>query len=140
MLLLNEIWQWQSKLTNFFHPQQKLVSKVRDGAKVTKKYDKAATPFHRVINHPDTPVDLIAALAVAHGRINPAAVQRRIQTLTNQLFTLTTSKSGACVNKRALSHEATKGLNRPGMSGDSVAWEGWGHVSEFVEEVSAGAA
>jgi len=45
MLLLNEIWQWQSKLTNFFHPQQKLVSKVRDGAKVTKKYDKAATRF-----------------------------------------------------------------------------------------------
>jgi len=112
MLLLNEIWQWQSKLTNFFHPQQKLVSKVRDGAKVTKKYDKAATPFHRVINHPDTPVDLIAALAVAHGRINPAAVQRRIQTLTNQLFTLTTSKSGACVNKRALSHEATKSPTR----------------------------
>jgi hypothetical protein len=31
-------------------------------------------------------------------------------------------------------------LNRPGVSGDSVAWEGWGHVSEFVEEVSAGAA
>jgi len=112
MLLLNEIWQWQSKLTNFFHPQQKLVSKVRDGAKVTKKYDKAATPFHRVINHPDTPVDLIAALAVAHGRINPAAVQRRIQTLSNQLFTLTTSKSGACVNKRALSHEATKSPTR----------------------------
>jgi hypothetical protein len=111
-VLLNEIWQWQSKLTNFFHPQQKLVSKVRDGAKVTKKYDKAATPFHRVINHPDTPVDLIAALAVAHGRINPAAVQRRIQTLTNQLLTLTTSKSGARVNKRALSREATKSPTR----------------------------
>src|SRR6476646_2858988 len=28
-------------------------------------------------------------------------------------------------------------MNRPGMSGDSVAWEGWGHVSEFVEEASA---
>ena len=31
-------------------------------------------------------------------------------------------------------------LNRPGMSGDSTSWEGWSHVSEFVEEVSAGAA
>jgi hypothetical protein len=31
-------------------------------------------------------------------------------------------------------------LNRPGESGDSVAWEGWSHVSEFVEEISAGAA
>ena len=52
LLLLNEIWQLQSKLTNYFYPQQKLISKVRDGAKVSKKYDKAATPFHRAIDHP----------------------------------------------------------------------------------------
>jgi Integrase core domain len=113
MLLLNEIWQLQSKLTNFFYPQQKLVSKVRHGAKVTKKYDKAATPFHRVINHPSTTdEDRIAALALAHGRINPAAVQRRIQALTDQLLKLTTSKAGARVNKRAPSHEATKSPTR----------------------------
>jgi hypothetical protein len=112
LLLLNEIWQLQSKLTNFFHPQQKLVSKVRDGARVTKKYDTAATPFHRVIGHPTTTVDDIAALALAHGRINPAAVQRRIQSLTNQLLTLTTSKAGACINKRAPSNEATKSPTR----------------------------
>ncbi len=48
LLLLNEIWQLQSQLTNYFYPQQKLISKVRDGAKVTKKYDTATTPFeHR---------------------------------------------------------------------------------------------
>ena len=113
MLLLNEIWQLQSQLTNYFYPQQKLISKVRDGAKVTKKYDTAVTPFHRVIDHPDAPVDLIAALAIAHGRINPAAVQRRIQALSNQLLTLTTSKAGARVNKRALSDEATKSPEPP---------------------------
>lgn len=112
MLLLNEIWQLQSKLTNYFYPQQKLTSKVRDGAKVSKKYDTAASPFHRVIGHPDTPVDLIAALALAQGRINPAATQRRIQALANQLLTLTTSKPGARVNKRALSNEATKSPTR----------------------------
>ena len=112
MLLLNEVWQLQSQLTNYFYPQQKLISKVRDGAKVTKKYDTAVTPFHRVIDHPDAPVDLIAALAIAHGRINPAAVQRRIQALSNQLLTLTTSKAGARVNKRALSDEATQSPTR----------------------------
>ena len=36
LLLLNEIWQLQSKLTNYFCPQQKLLTKVRDGAKVSK--------------------------------------------------------------------------------------------------------
>lgn len=112
LLLVNEIWQLQSKLTNYFYPQQKLTSKVRDGAKVSKKYDTAASPFHRVIGHPDTPVDLIAALALAQGRINPAATQRRIQALANQLLTLTTSKPGARVNKRALSNEATKSPTR----------------------------
>ena len=59
LLLFNEIWQLQSKLTNYFYPQQKLISKVRDGAKVSKKYDTAATPFHRVIDHPTMTVDRI---------------------------------------------------------------------------------
>ena len=108
LLLLNEIWQLQSKLTNYFQPQQKLVSKVRDGAKVIRKYDVAATPFHRAINHPTSSEDLITDLAIAHGRINPAAVQRRIHDLTNQLLTMTTSKARARRSKRAPSNEATK--------------------------------
>ena len=51
LVLLNKIWQLQSKLTNYFYPQQKLISKVRDGAKVTKKYDTATTPYHRALAH-----------------------------------------------------------------------------------------
>ncbi|MGO9034222.1 integrase catalytic domain-containing protein, partial [Mycobacterium sp.] len=39
LLLLNKIWTLQSLLTNYFYPQQKLVLKVRDGAKITKKHD-----------------------------------------------------------------------------------------------------
>jgi hypothetical protein len=116
LLLLNEIWQFQSKLTNYFYPQQKLVSKVRDGAKVSKKYDTAATPFHRVIDHPMMPADHIALLAMAHGRINPAATQRRIHALTSQLFTLATSKVTAQANTRmatrAPSNEATNSPTR----------------------------
>jgi len=37
LVLLNKIWALQSQMTNYFYPQQKLVSKVRDGAKVIKK-------------------------------------------------------------------------------------------------------
>jgi hypothetical protein len=44
LLLLNEVWRLQSKLTNYFFPQQKLMSKVRHGAKVSKKYD--TEPHH----------------------------------------------------------------------------------------------
>jgi hypothetical protein len=111
LLLLNEIWQLQSKLTNYFYPQQKLVSKVRRGAKVSKKHDKAATPFHRTIEHPTTPVQRIVGLTRTYSLINPAAIQRQIQALTTQLFTLATSKTGdgaqAPITKRARLREAT---------------------------------
>jgi hypothetical protein len=111
LLLLNEIWQLQSKLTNYFHPQQKLISKVRDGAKVSKKHDTAATPFHRAINHPTMTVQRIVALTRTYSLINPAATQRQIQALTAQLLTMTTSKAGpttkAQLPKRARSPEAT---------------------------------
>ncbi len=36
--------------------------------------------------------------------------------------------------------DAVERLNRPGMSGDSSSWKGWGHVRWFIEEVPAGAA
>ncbi|MDZ7884883.1 MAG: transposase family protein [Mycobacterium sp.] len=112
LLLLNEIWRLQSTLTNYFYPQQKLISKVRKGAKISKKHDEATTPFHRAINHPTMTVPHIMALARNHSLINPAATQRQVQALIAQLLTLTTNKAGptakAQVNKRALLREATK--------------------------------
>lgn len=116
LLLLNEIWQLQSKLTNYFHPQQKLISKVRTGAKVSRKHDKARTPFHRAIDHPNMTVDRIVALKRAYSLINPAATGRQIQALTSQLFTMATHKAAngtpAPVTKRARSREATNHPSR----------------------------
>lgn len=116
LLLLNEIWHLQSKLTNYFQPQQKLISKVRTGAKVSKKHDKATTPFHRAISHPDLTVDRIVGLKRTYSLINPAATGRQIQALTTQLFTLATSKAQAGapapVTKRARSREATNPPSR----------------------------
>jgi Integrase core domain len=116
LLLLNEIWQLQSKLTNYFYPQQKLLSKVRHGAKVSKKHDTAATPFHRAIDHPAMTVERIVALTRTYSLINPAATRRRIQALTAELLKMTTSKAGpatkAQVNKRARSREATNPPSR----------------------------
>jgi hypothetical protein len=116
LLLLNEIWQLQSKLTNYFHPQQKLISKVRTGAKVSRKHDKATTPFHRAVDHPSTAVQHIVAMTRAHSLINPAATQRQIQALSTQLFTMATSKAPdgtpAPITKRARSREATNHPSR----------------------------
>jgi len=45
---LNEIWELDRMFTNYLLPQQKLVFKKRNGAKVTKRYDTATTPRHCV--------------------------------------------------------------------------------------------
>lgn len=116
LLLLNEIWQLQSKLTNCFYPQQKLISKIGDGAKVSKNTRPRPPPFHRAIDHPSMTVERIVVLTRTHSLINPAATQRRVQGLLAQLLTLTTSKAGPAaqspVNKRARLREATNPPSR----------------------------
>lgn len=119
LLLLNTIWILQSKLTNYFIPQQKLVSKVRTGAKVSKKYDTAATPHRRAERHDRVCEEDKAILADTYAAINPAAVQRQIQALTTELLTLTTNKAGPRPKPpahthptRASSHEATTQASR----------------------------
>lgn len=116
LLLLNEIWQLQSKLTNYFYPQQKLISKARHGAKVSKKHDIATTPFHRAIDHPTMTVQRIVALTRTYSLINPAATRRQIQALTAQLLTMATNKPGSTINvrarTRARSDEATNPPSR----------------------------
>jgi hypothetical protein len=115
LLLLNKIWTLQSLLTNYFYPQQKLLSKVRDGAKVSKKYDTATTPHRRAEHHQAVCAEDKAILADTYASINPAAVQRQIQALTAELLTITTSKAGPAKKApvtRASSDESTNQSSR----------------------------
>ncbi|MDJ0419832.1 integrase catalytic domain-containing protein [Rhodococcus opacus] len=115
LLLLNNIWVLQSQLANYFCPQQKLVSKVRNGAKVAKKYDTATTPHRRAEHHKAVGKHDKEILADTYTGINPAAVQRQIQALTTELLTLTTSKAGPAKRRpstRALSNESTNQTSR----------------------------
>jgi hypothetical protein len=115
LLLLNKIWVLQSQMTNYFLAQQKLVSKVRNGAKVTKKYDAATTPHRRSERHTTVSDQDKAIMKDTFTGLNPAAIQRQIQALTAELLTLTTSKASATPKPkiaapatRASAHESTK--------------------------------
>jgi hypothetical protein len=119
LLLLNEIWVLQSQITNYFLPQQKLVSKVRIGAKVTKKYDTPSTPHRRAERHDVVTKEDKKIMDAIFDELNPAAIQRQIQALTAQLLTLTTSKAAAIprpkiktTSMRASAHESTKPATR----------------------------
>ena len=93
--LLNRIWALQGRLTNHFGPQQKLVQKIRTGAKISKKYDRPATPYERVLTDEGTirPSEK-AKLKRENKTLNPAAIQRQVQALCAELLTLTTGKQG----------------------------------------------
>lgn len=117
--LLNKIWLLQSLMTNYFNPSQKLVSKVRNGATVTKKYDIAATPFQRANRHNKVARDAKTLMSEKYEDLNPAAIQRQIQALTSELLTLTTSKASARqtptftkLRTRALQEESTTQATR----------------------------
>ena len=55
--LLNQLWPLVSAQVNLFLPQQKLISKTRRGATVSKRYDTATTPLDRLLAAFDDMVD-----------------------------------------------------------------------------------
>ncbi len=113
--LLNQIWALQRLLTNHFAPQQKLLSKTRIGAKITKKYDAPKTPLQRVLGDLGT-VGKSVKIELVHENkeLNPAAIQRQILALTEQLLILTTSKKGPNPkpSTRALSNDSSNQSTR----------------------------
>lgn len=88
--LLNQLWALESVMTNLFIPQQKLATKTRVGAKVTKTYDTATTPYQRLLrDHPDTldPIDtrtLTERLATA----DPVTIREQIALIQANLLEL----------------------------------------------------
>ncbi|TDW28873.1 DDE-type integrase/transposase/recombinase [Cryobacterium psychrophilum] len=94
---LNEIWDLDRVFTNYLLPQQKHVFKQRNGAKVTKKYDTAATPHQRATARDDMRKRPIIRMNAEFKRIKPAALSRHILALTGELETLALAKKPAAV-------------------------------------------
>ncbi|MHB8342155.1 MAG: hypothetical protein ACYDB7_13450 [Mycobacteriales bacterium] len=68
------------------------MSKVRDGARVTKRYDTPTTPQRRAERHQQVRPEDKAIMADTFAELGPAAIQRQIQARTAELLTLTTSQ------------------------------------------------
>ena len=73
---------------NFFLPLRKLVSKERHGAKVVKRYDRAQTPYRRLLASGVLPPDRRATLAAEYHRLNPRQLRAELQTRLDALWTL----------------------------------------------------
>jgi hypothetical protein len=84
--LLNEIYASLRLYTNFFQPTMKLRSKERVGSKVTKRYDRAQTPYQRVLAAPQIAEAKKDLLRVKYATLNPAALKRKITRLQERLL------------------------------------------------------
>jgi hypothetical protein len=89
--LLNAYYDLLRLHVNFFLPSTKLIRKERDGARVTKKYDKPLTPYKRALASEYIPSDEKKRLTKMYLSLNPAALMRDMKRLYNELYRLGTS-------------------------------------------------
>jgi len=90
---LNELYIYLDHYTNYFQPVQKLVLKTRTGSRVTKKYDKARTPFRRVLESKCIDDKIKARLKVQYDSLNPVKLKKNISRLQDKLLKLNVLKS-----------------------------------------------
>jgi hypothetical protein len=76
---INDLYTDIRLYVNFFQPVMKLVSKTRVDGKVKKVYDRAQTPYQRVLASPDIAQERKDVLQVLYQTLNPVALYDQIQ-------------------------------------------------------------
>lgn len=105
--LLNQLYGPLDLYNNFFQPSMKLQSKERQGARVKKHYDKARTPYQRLLDASFITKEAKQQLRARYRLLNPAQLKRQIEQLQRKL--LTTAVSTTVSRKRQSAHRrATK--------------------------------
>ena len=105
--VLNELYLYLGRYNNFFIPVTKLSSKTRTGSKVTKNYDKARTPYRRVLEHKDIDDKIKRSLKKEYDSLNPAELKRKITKLQDKLLKLNLLKQ--TVRKEMMVNEPAYG-------------------------------
>ena len=91
--ILNDLYAQARLLQNFFSPQMKLVAKIRDGARVQKRYDEPQIPFARVLASSAVDDAVKERLQAEYLELNPLAIQRQVGRLSQRLFQLAQAKA-----------------------------------------------
>src|SRR5919198_197344 len=73
---LRQLYRILRLYVNFFQPQMKLVAKTRHGATVTKRFDRARTPYQRALASPWVSEVVKRTLRATYLQLNPAQLKR----------------------------------------------------------------
>lgn len=86
--LMNDIYKnYWCPLKNFYTPAMKLKKKSRIGAKVKKEYDKAKTPYQRLMESGQLTLKQQADLANKKSKLNPFKLRKEMDEKLNRFYT-----------------------------------------------------
>ena len=98
--LMNELYSKLRLYTNYFQPVMKLIEKQRVGSKVKKKYDRARTPYERVMESSEVSQEKKKRLREEYEEVNPAQLKREITRLQNELIKISSKKDRSKEERR----------------------------------------
>ena len=110
--LLNDLYSHLRLFTNFFLPTMKLETKERVGSRVKKTYDKAQTPYQRVLTSPQISKADKQRLKAKYATLNPAALKRKLDRLQQRLL------HSASSTKHLSQRQRKKFWSEPGASAE----------------------
>ena len=102
---LNHLYELVRLYGNFFQPVMQLQYKTRQGAKVRKVYDRARTPYQRVLESGVLSLPQQEALARQYQGLNPVVLLARIKQSLEGLWALAdtkTNKASVTVSSEAM--------------------------------------
>jgi hypothetical protein len=87
--LMNEIYEnYWNPLHNFFLPSQKLVEKVRVGARIVKKHDRPKTPYDRLMTSSELSEEQKKKLSATKAKLNPIELSKALERKLKEFFDL----------------------------------------------------
>jgi hypothetical protein len=84
--ILNDLYEVLNLYTNHFIPSRKTTENVRVGSKYKRTYEKAKTPYQRVLDHSKISEDIKEKLRLEHSTLNPAKLLQKIEKLRTKLY------------------------------------------------------
>ena len=103
MEILNDLYQREIRLyKNFFQPVMRLETKIRYKGHISRRYQKAKTPYQWLMESPEILVEAKQELKQIYNSLNPAELKRNIETKLNLLAQTYQTKQAKNEQKKPL--------------------------------------
>jgi len=129
---LARLYQVLRKYVNFFQPSLKLIKKERQGAKVSKKYDNAKTPFQRVLLSEHISKEKKNLLTKEYEALDPVYLLSQLESLQDELWKFSWNKKGIITEDLAVTADDVISKNNPKIA-KSTSKNRYYHTSKKID-------